>query len=145
MKIPNDANNCATQSNSDWLFITQSRVLQADWLIILDHNEAANSYIDMAYKQKESYQYSVPSKYIKYDGKNLNAKNEFVPLHAVYMKYVQYKTSQQYMIELLFILSIVKNRVWKYHRMLPGYFLLCCVTDASYARFRHAVIHSPDF
>ena len=86
-----------------------------------------------------------PVKYIKYDGKNLNAKNEFVPLHAVYMKYVQYKTSQQYMIELLFILSIVKNRVWKYHRMLPGYFLLCCVIDSSHARFWHAVIHSPDF
>ena len=28
-----------TQSKSDWLFNAQSRVLQADWLMILEYNE----------------------------------------------------------------------------------------------------------
>ena len=31
LEIPNEA--YTTQSESDWLFTTQSRVLQADWLI----------------------------------------------------------------------------------------------------------------
>ena len=37
-KIPYDA--YVTQSNSDWLFISQSTVLRVDWLI-LDDNEQA--------------------------------------------------------------------------------------------------------
>ena len=37
-----------TRSTSDWLFNTQSRVLQADWLI-LENNEKATLNINMLY------------------------------------------------------------------------------------------------
>ena len=37
-----------TQSKSDWLFNTQSRALQADWLI-LENNEKATLNINMTY------------------------------------------------------------------------------------------------
>ena len=36
--------------NSDWLFKTESKVLQADWLI-LENNEKATLNINMAYRQ----------------------------------------------------------------------------------------------
>ena len=39
----------ATQSKSEWLFNTQSRVLQADWLI-LENNEKAALSINMPYR-----------------------------------------------------------------------------------------------
>ena len=38
LEIPNDANTTNTQSKSDWLFNTQMRVVQADWLK-LENNE----------------------------------------------------------------------------------------------------------
>ena len=37
-----------TQSKSDWLLNTQSKVLQADWLI-LENNKKATLNINMAY------------------------------------------------------------------------------------------------
>ena len=46
LEIPNEA--YTTQSESDWLFTTQSRVLQADWWI-LENNEKATLNINMPY------------------------------------------------------------------------------------------------
>ena len=40
----------ATQSNSDWLFNTQSRVMLADWLI-LDNNETTTLHFNVHYWQ----------------------------------------------------------------------------------------------
>ena len=46
LEIPNDAYTYNTQSKSDWLFNSQSRVLQADWLIF-ENNEEATFNINM--------------------------------------------------------------------------------------------------
>ena len=46
LKFPNDALQHSV--NSDWLFNTQSRELQADWLI-LKNNEKATLNINMPY------------------------------------------------------------------------------------------------
>ena len=45
LEIPTDAHMQATGSNFDWLFITQSWVLQDDWLI-LDDNENTTLHLD---------------------------------------------------------------------------------------------------
>ena len=45
LEIPTDAPMQASRSNFDWLFITQSGVLQDDWLI-LDDNDNTFLHID---------------------------------------------------------------------------------------------------
>ena len=48
MVVPNDADLYAAQPNSDWLFITLSTELKADWFI-LENNEEATLHINMPY------------------------------------------------------------------------------------------------
>ena len=50
------------QSNSDWLFMPQSRVMKADWLI-LENSEKTTKHNDMPYRRLEDND-TLPIKYI---------------------------------------------------------------------------------
>ena len=50
---------CATPSNSDWLLHTQSRILQADWIMLDNSKKKKTLYINMPYFPDFSFTFSI--------------------------------------------------------------------------------------